>query len=250
MPEYDGDELERGLRATFDRLAAGVSPTTDLVERTVERGAQLRRHRRIAAASAFVVVALAVTAGASSIAGAGTHHAPIQVSGPGGGEPGTATTTTSAPAPPIGVGPAALVPTKARRTRTVPPAPAVTPTTVAETPTTIVCSSSPPAVDDTTGTLTPNADGSITVTFDFDYDARRKKLGWALDDGTAGFGTLTKTYTPDQFGAHSFVEWSVDATTLTYVDCPTRHNFTVGSAPTTTTTGPETTTTTIPSPVP
>ncbi len=193
---------------------------------------------------------LAVTAGATSIAAAGTHHTPVHVSGPDADETGPATTSTTAPASPTTVVSPALAPTHSRGQRPAPSAAVGTPTTVTETPTTIVCSSPPTVVDDSSGTFAPQADGSIIVTFQFAYDARRKKLGWALDDGTAGFGTLTKTYTPDQFGPHSFVEWSVDATTFTYVDCPTRHNFTVGSVPTTTTVAPETTTTTIPPPVP
>ena len=247
-PELNDNELERDLRATFDRLADDAHPSADLVDRTVERGAQLRRHRRLAAASAVVV--LAVTAGATSIAAAGTHHTPVHVSGPDADETGPATTSTTAPASPTTVVSPALAPThsaasgrhRPRRSAPRRPLPKHRRRSSAARHQRSSTTAAEPSHRRPTARSSSRSNSPTT--------RWRKKLGWALDDGTAGFGTLTKTYTPDQFGPHSFVEWSVDATTFTYVDCPTRHNFTVGSVPTTTTVAPETTTTTIPPPVP
>ena len=101
------DDLERDLRATLDHLAGGAAPSDGLVSRTLERSRQLRRNRRLIAASIAVITTLAVTVAATSViaSGAPARHLrvaiPPSIAGSSTSTTMTISTTTSVlPAPP------------------------------------------------------------------------------------------------------------------------------------------------------
>lgn len=228
------DDVERDLRATFDRLADCAVPSTELVERTVERTDQIKRRRRAAIASGLATVAIIASVTAASIAGAGTHSSHLHVAGPTGGgfSPDTTTTasttaTTVVLLPPPGTTHHYTVP---------PPRPSATTTVPA-------CDASwtlGDAVD-----LTLSADGSVQASFFLVSGPAHEVHHYVLDDGTAGEDGLTQVYAPDQFGPHSYDEWGDDGG---HRSCTEHHTFDVEpSAVTTTTTPGDTTTTSMPS---
>ncbi len=227
------DDLERDLRATFDRLADRAVPSAELVERTVERKDQIKRRRRAGFVSALAAVVVVVSVTAASIAGAGTHSSHLQVTGPtgvGAGDNTTtteSTTTTTVFAPP---------PPGTTHHYTVPPArPTATTTTVpACTP-----ASLPNAAE-----LTLLPDGDVQASFFLVSGIDHETHHYVLDDGTTGEDGLTKAFTPDRFGTHSYDMWVDDHGDRS---CTEHYTFDVEpSAVTTTTTPGETTTTSTP----
>jgi hypothetical protein len=225
------DDLERDLRATFDRLADRAVPSAELVERTVERKDQSKRRRRAGIVSALAAVVVVVSVTAASIAGAGTHSSHLQVTGPTGvgvaddttTTESTTTTTTVVPPPPPGTTHHYTVPA-ARPTPTTTTAPACTP------------ASFPVAAD-----LALLPDGDVQASFFLVSGIDHETHHYVLDDGTTGEDGLTKVFTPDQFGTHSYDMWVDDHGDRS---CTEHYTFDVEPAAVTTTTMPGDTTTT------
>jgi hypothetical protein len=246
------DDLERDLRSTLGNLADGAPPSAALVDTTVTRSAQIRRRRRVFAASTVAVFALVVAIAIASIAGAGTRGTPVRVADPGfrsaPSEPtSTTTTTTEPPTTTTAVPPPTRTPKPGSGTKDPNPSVVVGPVT---TTTAAVCGSRPStdvfARSGEQYTTLPN--GDIEVTFGgHPFGPARETYHYVLDDGATHYGGFLQTYAPDQFGAHWFDLYSVlDGIT----DCRGRVIFTVGTEPgpttSTTTTIPTDTTTTIP----
>jgi hypothetical protein len=228
------DDLERDLRATFDRLADRAVPSAELVERTVERSDQIKRHRRAAIASGFAAAVVVVSLTAASIAGAGTHSSHLQVTGPTGvalpadttTTASTTTTTTVVPPPPV-----------ATHHHTVAPA---RPT--ASTTTSIPgCTPGLTFVDAADLTLLP--DGDIEASFFLVSGIDHETHHYVLDDGTTGEDGLTRVFTPDQFGTHSYDMWVDDHGDRS---CTEHYTFDVEPSAVTTTTSTPTNSTTAP----
>jgi hypothetical protein len=224
------DDLERDLRATFDRLADRAVPSAELVERTVERSDQIKRHRRTAIASGLAAVAVVASLTAVSIAGAGTRSSHLQVTGPTGVELPAATTTTESTTTTTTVVPPPPVTT---HHYTVPPArPSQSTTTVP------ACNSA--GLGDAT-TLTLLDDGDMQAVFTLPVGPAKEVHHYVLDDGTSGSDGIVQVFTPDQFGTHSYDEWSEIGGNRS---CTEHHTFDVEPSAVTTTTMPGDTTTT------
>lgn len=225
------DDLERDLRATFDRLADRAVPSAELVERTVERKDQIKRRRRAGIVSALAAVVVVVSVTAASIAGAGTHSSHLQVTGPTG-VAGDTTTTESTTTTTV----LALPPPGTTHHYTVPPA----------RPTASTATTSIPECDSGFGSgdaagLTLLDDGDVQVVFALAVVPPEEVHHYVLDDGTTGDDGLVKVYAPDQFGTHSYDEWGSGNG---YRSCTEHHTFDVEPSAVATTTVPGDTTTT------
>ena len=232
------DDPRTRSEPTFDRLADRAVPSAELVERTVERSdpdQTASSHRdRFGSRRDTIVASLT----AVSDRGRGTRSSHLQVTGPTGVELPAATTTTSR----------ATEPRRRRRS------------SVLRAPVTTHRCTIPPArperVDDNrprfgrrvlgrTTTLTLLDDGDMQAVFTLPVGPAKEVHHYVLDDGTSGSDGIVQTFTPDQFGTHSYDEWSESAGNRS---CTEHHTFDVEPSAVTTTTMPgDTTTTSTPS---
>jgi hypothetical protein len=241
------DELERDLRSTFDRLAAGAAPSDGLIARTLDRHVQLRRRRRVIAASSFAGV-LTATIVIASVAGAGTRGAHVQITTPPIAELTPASTTT---APPSSTTTDTAGTRRSTTTRPPTSTPTPTPTTLTPGSTTVptllpvpAACNPPVVVDDTPaeGHLTLLSNGDIRVDYFFiTLGPIGETHYFVLDDGTRGDTSFSRTYSPAEFGSHWYDEWTIAFPQGESVSCTSRHNFNVDPSIATPDTTPETT---------
>lgn len=236
------DELERDLRSTFDRLAGGAAPSDGLVARTLDRHVQLRRRRRVIAASSFAG-ALAATVVIASVAGAGTRGAHVQVTTPPIAELAPASTTKAPPA-------STTTDTAGSPRSTTTRPPTSTPTTLTPGSTTVptllpipAACNPPVVVDDTPAeaqfTLLSNGDVRVDYFF-ITLGPIGETHYFVLDDGTRGDTAFSRTYSPAEFGSHWYDEWTVTGPPGESVSCTARHNFSVDPSTATPDTTPDT----------